>query len=376
MCPLNPQCQREGDGLIHYDLQAISALPCVAARGDRIHEQALNLSNKLFLSITHTTLVGFGGHDHIQCVAAPEIYVALCCCFGEATIQRLEQPLIRVAGAEQEYREHVLVEVRHDEHGDSLAYARSVFGEELRGAGNGVGVRVAKVGEGLADVGWFAAPEVRKRPVLELCGEVLVVILDLGVSGHGGVAGAHFGDCVFEGTDLDVAVGDFALQMLDATLVFLDDFAELTQLRLLFCERGFDALIVVAVAGPVGIFGVALRHDVGLTGRMCSVCEWWVSGLGDLGVLGLRLGLGLGGLVIGGIVLATEEIGAAGFAGRLRAVWVLVNDVLRREFMVNGVLFYGQRFLRAVDGTTVVPRVDEGLGGGLVDLFVAADIVR
>lgn len=105
----------------------------------------------------------------------------------------------------------MLFEVQHDEHGDNLESALSVFGEELRGAGNGVGVRVAEVDEGLVDVGWFAAAEVRERPVPELCDEILVIVLDLRVSGHGSVAGAHFGDCVFESTDLDVAVGDFAL---------------------------------------------------------------------------------------------------------------------------------------------------------------------
>lgn len=107
--------------------------------------------------------------------------------------------------------------------------------------------------------------------------------------------------------------------MLGATPFFLDDFAELAQLRVLFCKRGLDALIVVVVAGPVGVFIVAARHDVGLTGSLCSVCEGGVLGLGDLRVLGLGLGV-WGGLVAGEVVFAAEEVGVAGFAGRPRAV--------------------------------------------------------
>lgn len=76
MRPLDPQRQCKGDGLIYYNLQAIGALPRVAARRDCIHEQALNLGDELLLPLTHTALVVLGGHDHLQRVAAPEVYLA------------------------------------------------------------------------------------------------------------------------------------------------------------------------------------------------------------------------------------------------------------------------------------------------------------
>lgn len=59
-------------------------------------------------------------------------------------------------------------EVKHDEHANDLEPTRSAFVEELRGAGNGVGVRETEFSEGLVNVGRFAAPEVGERPVLEL----------------------------------------------------------------------------------------------------------------------------------------------------------------------------------------------------------------
>lgn len=110
----------------------------------------------------------FGGHDHLQRVAAPEVCLAHSRRVNETIGQGLEQLLLLAAGTEQERREHVRVEVKHDEHADDLKPTRGAFGEELRGAGDGVGVCETEVGESLADVGRFATPKVGERPVLEL----------------------------------------------------------------------------------------------------------------------------------------------------------------------------------------------------------------
>lgn len=122
---------------------------------------------------------------------------------------------------------------------------------------------------------------------------------------------------MFESADLDVPVSDFAVQILDATPVFLGNFAELTQLRVSLHEHVLEVyglLIIVTVAGL--FFVVTTRHDGGLSGSADNVCEGGILGLGDF--------------VVGELVSAAGDVGGAGLARGVRAVGTLVTDMLGR----------------------------------------------
>lgn len=187
---------------------------------------------------------------------------------------------------------------------------------------------------------------------------------------------------MLESADLDVTVGDFAVQILDATPIFLGDFAELTQLRVFFYEHVFEAYglrIVVTVAGPV--FGVTTRHDGGLPGIVDNVCEGVILGLGDfvagelVSAAGDVGGAGLARGVRDVRALVTDMLGR-GFVGRPGAVGVLVNGMLERGFVLDWGGFYGQRFPRVRDGgRTTILGIKERLAG-LVKLRVAGVGVR
>lgn len=162
---------------------------------------------------------------------------------------------------------------------------------------------------------------------------------------------------MFEGTDLELAVGEFTVQVLDATLVFLCDFAELSQLsgqfRVDLVAHG--ALIGLASGELVGVVvgGLGTVHGEGFRGGLDYVCE-------------RRVLWAFGDWIAGELTFAAEDIGGARFAGRLGAVGVPV-DVLRERFMVVGG-FYGQRLLRVeggVIGVAIILYI-----GGLFDLRV------
>lgn len=108
---------------------------------------------------------------------------------------------------------------------------------------------------------------------------------------------------MFEGTDLDLAVGEFAVQVLNATLVFLCDFAELSQLGGQFRVHDLvahRALIGLASSELVGFVGGGLGtgYDKGFRGGLDYVCE-------------RRVLLAFGDWVAGELASAAEDVGGA-----------------------------------------------------------------